>query len=454
MVIERWGHHPRRRERKSVDIQWHRIVEKEAAEEVFKVVDDIAKALHHPPAAWIPRDQNGVEPFRIARGASLAFGSSGIALFYTYLSHVPGVPHSFADEADRYISHACDAIEAVPMSDGLYRGISGIAWTVQHLQGLLYENETNDPETDPNVEIDRILSAHMSKVEKFDLWKGCIGLGVYALERYPHPAAKKLLELVVQRLDRLSIPGDHGITWFNPPEKLRPTVRLAYPKGYYDLGAAHGTAGAISFLSRAHALGISKKITRKLLYGAVSWLLSQKREGDSTLMFPDFLLPPDNIPVSSGTFGWCHGELGVAAALLSAADNAAEPLWKAKAIEAAHASVNHLNEARNTKKFSDATLCHGTAGLGHMFNRIYQSTGIEVFKEEACKWFRETIKMRKPGGIAGFSKYGRSEDGDMDELYDPGFIQGAAGIGLALLAAVTSLEPKWDRVMLISAPEK
>jgi hypothetical protein len=39
----------------------------------------------------------------------------------------------------------------------------------------------------------------------------------------------------------------------------------------------------------------------------------------------------------------------------------------------------------------------------------------------------------------------------MSALYDPGFIQGAAGIGLALLSAVTDIEPQWDKFLLIRA---
>ena len=63
----------------------------------------------------------------------------------------------------------------------------------------------------------------------------------------------------------------------------------------------------------------------------------------------------------------------------------------------------------------------------------------------------QTLKLRKPGqGVAGFVRKGFNEDGDIVELYDPGFIQGAAGIGLALLAAAVDLEPAWDRIILLS----
>ena len=435
--------------------EWFPIVNVSEAEEIFAVVGEIAKALQHPPSAWIPREKEGVEPYRIARGASLGHGSSGLALFYAYLSQISNTSPIFADEADRFISHACDALEMVPMQGGLYRGLSGIAWTVQHLQGLVYDDDPDDPGTDPNEEIDRLLLDHWSKPGKFDLWEGCTGLGVYALERYPHSNSTLLLELLIKQLDQLAVHNDKGITWFTPPETLPGRTRLIYPGGFYSLGVAHGISGVISFLSRVYALGISRETTGKLLDGSISWLLAQQQENDSHLIFPQFLLPPDNKPLSSGTFGWCHGDLGLAAALISAASCTGESSWKTKAIEAAHASIDYLNESSKTITFSDPCLCHGTAGLGHLFNRIYQASGVESFKEESGKWFRHTIKLRKPGtGIAGFSNYGLNEDGEMAELYNPGFIQGAAGIGLALLAAVTDLEPQWDRVMAISAPGK
>jgi hypothetical protein len=37
---------------------------------------------------------------------------------------------------------------------------------------------------------------------------------------------------------------------------------------------------------------------------------------------------------------------------------------------------------------------------------------------------------------------------------EPGFLSGVAGVGLALLAAVTDFEPLWDRVLLVSIPPK
>ena len=442
-------------EQKDSPGKWLAIAPEPDAHEIMVIIHEIAQALRHPPAAWIPWETDGAEPYRIARGASLAHGSSGISLFYAYLSQISNTGTPFADEADRFISHACDALEITPMQSGLYRGLSGIAWTVQHLQGLLYTEALEDQEADPNEEIDRLMLNHRSDPENFDLWEGCIGVGVYALGRFPHPNSKKLLELVVEQLDRLAVRTANGITWFTPPGSLPGRTKLIYPHGFYSLGVAHGISGVISFLSRVHALGILPDFTAKLLDGAISWLLAQRKKNKSPLIFPQFLLPPDNKPLITNTFGWCHGDLGLAAALVSAAGCTGEASWKTTAIEAAYTSIEYLNDLSRTNPLSDSSLCHGTTGLGHLFNRLYQATGVEPFKEEARKWFRQTIKLRNPGsGIAGFSKFGLTEDGEMAELYDPGFIQGTAGIGLSLMAAVTNLEPQWDQVMLISAPGK
>ena len=101
--------------KKNIINQWHPVFEAAESKKIWKVIHQISEALHDPPAAWIPREIKGVEPYRIARGASLAVGSAGIALFYGYLSQVPGVKPIFADEADRFISRACDALETVEM---------------------------------------------------------------------------------------------------------------------------------------------------------------------------------------------------------------------------------------------------------------------------------------------------------------------------------------------------
>ena len=67
-------------------------------------------------------------------------------------------------------------------------------------------------------------------------------------------------------------------------------------------------------------------------------------------------------------------------------------------------------------------------------------------------WFERLLEDRTPGqGCGGYIFVQRHSQG-VSECLDPGFLNGAAGVGLALLAAVTDVEPAWDRVLLTDVP--
>jgi hypothetical protein len=59
--------------------------------------------------------------------------------------------------------------------------------------------------------------------------------------------------------------------------------------------------------------------------------------------------------------------------------------------------------------------------------------------------------MYEPGrGCGGFRAVIPIDSGELRGWPDPGFLTGAAGVGLALLAAISDVEPEWDRVLLLS----
>ena len=96
-------------------------------------------------------------------------------------------------------------------------------------------------------------------------------------------------------------------------------------------------------------------------------------------------------------------------------------------------------------------LCHGAAGLGHIFNRLFQASGEEVFRDAACSWFEHTLNFKLANeGFGGFLFYRVTEEDGATWEAEPGILEGAAGIALALLAASTSIEPAWDRMLLVS----
>jgi len=104
---------------------------------------------------------------------------------------------------------------------------------------------------------------------------------------------------------------------------------------------------------------------------------------------------------------------------------------------------------RDSSRVSDAGLCHGAAGNAHLFNRLFQATGREEFREAALFWFSHALAMRVNGvGVAGYLTRRAADDGSSTWEADSSFLTGTRGIALAMLAAITDVEPLWDRVLL------
>jgi hypothetical protein len=210
------------------------------------------------------------------------------------------------------------------------------------------------------------------------------------------------------------------------------------------LGMAEGIAGVIAFLGAACHAGISVGVSRPLLAASISWLLARERPPDSGYRFPVFHFPGAQ-PISS-RLAWWVGDLGIAASLHMAARGAAEPAWETAARRVALAAASRAHT-----RFTEPGLAIGAAGAGHLFNRLHQATGEADLAGAARLLMRRALALREPGcGIAGFRVAPR---GDLEGWWDdPGFLHGATGIGLALLAAVSPVEPAWDRVLLLSLP--
>ena len=93
---------------------------------------------------------------------------------------------------------------------------------------------------------------------------------------------------------------------------------------------------------------------------------------------------------------------------------------------------------------SDAPLCHGAAGLAHIFNPIYQTEGDPRCREQALFWVEQALAMRRlMGGVGGYLASTRPDPGG-SVVWEPSpaFLDGAIGIALMLLAALTPVEPQ------------
>ncbi len=347
----------------------------------------------------------------------------------------------------RLLDRSIELLSRKPTFSSLWDGFTGVAWAVAHLEGSLLEQGDDDP----NEEIDAVLLAELERSPwpgHWDLIGGLVGTGVYALERLPRPTAVTCLQRVVECLAETALQTPDGITWWTPPEWIWPETRRDFPHGYYNLGVAHGTPGIIALLGAACESGVAAGVARPLLSRAVEWLLAQELGEGYATRFPSFV-HPDSRPAPA-RLAWCYGDLGIAAALLSAARGASERSWEREAIRIARAAASRPFE---TTRAIDAGLCHGAAGNAHLFNRLYQDTGDEELGQAAVDWYERTLQFRRPGeGVAGFSALMPDGNGGSEWRNERGMLNGIAGIGLALLAALTSEDPAWDRTLIPALP--
>jgi lantibiotic modifying enzyme len=416
---------------------WQPLVQGVWKEQVLEVVEAIADRL----TALCALDDN------TADGVSLAGGHAGLAILFGYLAQArPGQGHEAT--AQRLLEKAISAAAQVPLRASLYEGLAGVAWSAEHLRAKLPQIAAEEI----NEEVDEILRELLQTprwTEDYDLIGGLVGLGVYALERLPKPGAVACLEQVIDHLATTSERVPEGITWWTNPVWLPSETRQKNPRGYYNLGLAHGVPGIIALLGAACAAGVSTATARPLLDEAVSWLLAQQESAGAG--FGHWVEPGGPLPGPT-RLAWCYGDPGVAAALLLAGRCVAEPKWEREAMTIAlRAAARPVDQAG----VRDAGLCHGAAGLGQLFNRLFQATREPRLAEAACFWFRRTLELRHPRrGIAGYASYMPMNTGEERWVDDPGILTGAAGIALALLAAATPVVPAWDRMLLVSIPPK
>jgi lantibiotic modifying enzyme len=413
----------------SASVRWQPLLDGDPAEAARSAIEDIAAAL--AAEAMIPD-----RPY-------LSGGGAGRALLYAYLAEA-WPDRGFDDLAVAHLDRAIDQMAEHTMRAELYGGITGIAWVAEHLQGADGDDE------DPNRAVDEVLLDYLGATPwsgDYDVISGLAGCGIYALERLPRAIAVEALTRVVTRLSELAVHTDAGISWRRRPEMLLPETRLQCPDGLYDLGVAHGVPGVLAVLAGAQAAGVAAALAAPLLDGAWRWMMAHRAPPDAETAFPYTIGGPPRVPVRSA---WCYGDPGIACAMHAAAQRAGNQAWIDDALAIARRAAVRPAERSGCV---DAGLCHGTAGLAHIYNRLWQATGEPGFGDAARLWCRQTLELRRPDkGIAGFQAYHRAlvpgqPDGWLD---DSSFLTGAAGTALALLAAISPVEPAWDRLLLLS----
>lgn len=378
------------------------------------------------------KDQSG-------ENINLLSGKTGEAVFFYYYSRFTK-NKKYADHGFQLLTEVFEEINNGFSFHTYAGGFAGIGWAIEHLvkNGFL-ETETTKVLDELD---DYLFNCMMDDIKKgnYDYLHGAIGNGIYFLSRSNRKKVDEYLKALINELENL---GEEDITG---AIKWRSIIDIETNLKGYNISLSHGISSIIVFLSKAYENKIHKKTTLKLLSGAVTYLLQQQLNSNKfTSSFPSMAIEtrePDN-----SRLAWCYGDLGIGMALWQAAQSTGNKSWKKKAIEVLLDSTKRKDLKESM--VMDSGLCHGSSGIAHIYNRIYFSTGIKEFKKSSMYWFNETIKMAvHKDGFAGYKTWRSEKLGGW--VKNKTLLEGIAGIGLALISALSDNEPKWDECLLLS----
>jgi hypothetical protein len=389
---------------------------------------------------------------RLDVGAYSAFPLCERALLFAYM-HLHDPNGDWYDLALQFLDLAIEKVSSSSVGQsgfGLYGGITGVGLIIEHVLSIVessLDNGSIERVDDPIDDIDALLVSALRKGRwhgHYDLVGGLVGIGVYFVNRLPRPSATEGIELVLTRLEELSTDLACGTTWFTRPDLVPPLQLNAYPGGYYNLGVAHGVPGIVQLLGQITSLGIEPERALSLLLRTTRWLFEQRHPPSAPYRFPNAIGLDGRI--GNSRLGWCYGDLGIAGVLSFTASNLNREDWQREATD----MVDHcLLLSGPDNGIADAGLCHGALGVAHILNRMYQSTRKPRYLDAAVSWFGQGLAMRVPGrGVGGFSAYAPEQNPIWAP--DASFLSGSIGIALSLVCAVNPIEPRWDRMLLLS----
>jgi hypothetical protein len=317
-------------------------------------------------------------------------------------------------------------------------GYSGICWLIRFLK-----NEDIIEIIDTKkyfFEIDNLIHQgllYYLQQNNYDYLHGGLGM-VYYFITQGNENGDSVLQEFLSALDSNKINVDGSVKWLSniyvkPYEKT-----LAY-----NLGMAHGMGSIIGLLLKLIECQKHDIFAKELLLKIILFYKNNKNPSTYRSVFSPWIIPDNDEKIES-RLAWCYGDLGISQILYKAGVLLNDVELTKLALNSLFKSSYRKNKILDN--VDDACICHGTSGICHIYNRMYQQTNMSIFKDLAIYWLDETLKMgQKSEQFAGFQFMHTGND-----ILNFSLLNGLSGVGLSLLSMIDSTEPKWDECIMLS----
>lgn len=367
--------------------------------------------------------------------AGLLTGTAGMAIFFATYNQYRKQPTG-NDLVGQAMETAFTRVQNTWHPPTFCSGVPGMLWAADYLerQGAL-DLELDNGDTDAFL-LEQLFDA--AEKNDFDFLHGATGILHYFTSRR-ETIDPPTVDRFVALLEKQVIHEDNGAL------SLASLVDPENPRLVKNLSLSHGLSSIIIVLSALYQQ-YGNTTAKTLLEGMARFLQSSyNKPGVVISLFPGYVEKGQPDAVNS-RLGWCYGDMGIALALRAAG----KALNNTSLTQEGYDILRHAARRKDVKANAiyDAAICHGSAGVAHIFNRVYQETQDPLFREAAIYWLEHALSTRAddPTAPAGYQAYG-ADKGWLNELH---ILEGIAGIGLAYMAAASEIAPDWDRCLLIS----
>ena len=402
-------------------------------------------------------------------GESLYSGTPGVVLFFVSMARATG-DERYVTLARRGAEWLLQDLESAQrrssgeVSTGLYEGVAGMGWVLLEVEALTGDERYGDGAAMALAELERLAlrSVDAAGVETItwsdttDIISGTAGTGLVLLEMYRRTGSQSALQMATgagRWLVGQAIDGEVGSKWGVSPD---------FPRLYPNF--SHGTAGVAYFLA---SLAMSLEETsvvdarpfqERALAGAEYLKAIADRGGDLCLVFHHEPGGEDLHYLS-----WCHGPAGTARLFFQLYRMTGDAAWLDWVQSSAEAVlVSGIPEAETPGFWNNVSQCCGTAGVLDFFLGLHQGsiTGVSELGDEQTLEFVERLgrQLLSSASEVNLAESGSSESElvglqwiqaenrtEPDNLVaQTGWMQGAAGIGGALLRLHLVLEGRDD----------
>jgi hypothetical protein len=302
-------------------------------------------------------------------------------------------------------------------------GSVGFLWILDIINKKGFIDNTNDYYNylEPVLIYEFKKKIYANNVDYFD---GAVGILFYFLSK-DNADLKILQSLVDQFVNRIlktiKEDGWYKYELYKPTGKLRKVINYGVP---------HGITGIVLILLKIKEKNyriddnLIKEMVNYLIKGELIHFVEFKTV---THYFPTQLIFNDSNKFSISGLAWCYGDLMAGYAILKAGKILKNDDYYNYAIKILENTL--LQEYVHTQKL---VLCHGYTSLSHIYIKIFQITGIDIFLQKADYW----EKVAKKEFLDSYKQF--QESGYLGDYFEnPSLFFGFPGFILSVL--------KWEK---------